>query len=1041
MKRIPGILILLVMMVLLCLSCAGAETPENVKLWPKQVSEDGLWGYVDADGYWVIPPQYEDADRFYGDYACVSVSKAEDTKNNWGIINRSGAFVLSPDYLIRSAESEGEGYGTPRNAYFRVTQDEGPWGFFDVRSGFFSGLKYEYVEDAYNEGPLVPVLQTRDGVQYLGYVDRATGGLKVPYQYHTIGGFSSFPEGVEILVPVIDADETLGEAQLVNQDGEVIVLPDGIVPAELANMSEGLIRVMEKGTELYGYADSNGNIVIPPAFIWARRFINGQARVALTEDHYALIDRAGNVILREEEETFSVMTLENAGTGKPRYAFQGENELYGYIDTQGRVVIPPQFSEADDFRNGYAEIEFRSGVSNDRCEGLIDESGQWVLYPSRNASVQYDNKSELFVISDGSGKCGFLDTLTGFFSGYAYDSIEADGKCSSLIPVVNDRKKGYADRKTGEIRIPCRYLIAQGFDNGYAIVSYTAEKTAQTRWFYDLYYEDNKLLLVDENGNEICPPERMNIDPKASVSDGLLLVKSRENGLYGYMNTEGQLAIPADYELAWSFQDGSASVRKSTHWFILDTEGSLHPEHQSLGRDMYYIQSQDQPDTLVVYGSDSTLLFSVHLPGIKGLYDRGAENVFFYEIKYEEDNTYRDGLISNLGEILTEPVFAHAGYFQDGLCPMEDPGSRMMGYIDPSGQWIIPPKYTSALLFDSGSAWVCENRPALFGEYGEMITERKLIDRTGSVLFTETRPDLEEEDARSSAKLWPKQAEDGLWGYADVTGNWVIPPKFDYAQNFRGSYAAVSISPEDEKDKISYEVRNSSGIIDQSGTFVLPPEYVIESGWYDGWGDFGTWDGGYYSVQKWNGEGRKSLMGFFDVRSGCFSGLKFEELWLTDSNGTLIPVVETRGGIQFLGYADRTTGEQVIPCRYWLNWQGPVSSFPEGIGVLAVMPDTVEDDTEYYPGPSDFQMMTKNGDIVPLPEGIIPLPWPEMSEGLIVIQDEKTELLGYADRNGSIVIPPVYEQAEQFENGKAEVYSEGKRMIINHEGKIIWFEP
>jgi KWG Leptospira. len=43
--------------------------------------------------------------------------------------------------------------------------------------------------------------------------------------------------------------------------------------------------------------------------------------------------------------------------------------------------------------------------------------------------------------------------------------------------------------------------------------------------------------------------------------------------------------------------------------------------------------------------------------------------------------------------------------------------------------------------------------------------------------------------------LFPARAENGLWGYIDSQGTWVIEPQFNYAYGFRGNYAEVTIVP------------------------------------------------------------------------------------------------------------------------------------------------------------------------------------------------------------------------------------------------------
>lgn len=56
---------------------------------------------------------------------------------------------------------------------------------------------------------------------------------------------------------------------------------------------------------------------------------------------------------------------------------------YGYVDTENRTVIPPQFLWAGDFREGRAEVQTAEGM------GLIDREGRFVI-PARYEIVDYD---------------------------------------------------------------------------------------------------------------------------------------------------------------------------------------------------------------------------------------------------------------------------------------------------------------------------------------------------------------------------------------------------------------------------------------------------------------------------------------------------------------------------------------------------------------------------------------------------------------------------------------------------------------------------
>ena len=386
-RRLITVSVILLILCLLTAAAGAEDAGTNDRLYAKQ-AEDGLWGYSDAVGKWVIPAQYHYAEDFRGNYARVTVLD-EDEYGKDGIINRSGEFVLQPEYDIEDGYEEGfGGFGSRDEGYYMINQDpEGNWGFFDIPSGFFSGLKYEYVLDTYGVCDFIPVSEIQDGTEYMGFADRTTGELVLPYQYwaDTENGISAFHEGVEVLAPVIGQDEETGDAvpgkfMLVKADGGIILLPDGISAVEGSRMSEGLIAVKDDSTGLYGYADISGNVVIAPAYIYAGGFTDGQARVKLTEDSYARIDWEGKIVLREEDEQFTVVMAENAGAGKPKYAYRGENGLFGYIDEKGHVVMPPQFAYANDFEGHFASVKVFSEVAYTR-DGLIDTDGQWVVYP------------------------------------------------------------------------------------------------------------------------------------------------------------------------------------------------------------------------------------------------------------------------------------------------------------------------------------------------------------------------------------------------------------------------------------------------------------------------------------------------------------------------------------------------------------------------------------------------------------------------------------------------------------------------------------
>ncbi len=274
--------------------------------------------------------------------------------------------------------------------------------------------------------------------------------------------------------------------------------------------------------------------------------------------------------------------------------------------------------------------------------------------------------------------------------------------------------------------------------------------------------------------------------------------------------------------------------------------------------------------------------------------------------------------------------------------------------------------------------------------------------------------------------LFPAMDGDGRWGYINVQGEWAIEARFDLASEFRGDYAMAAVVPEDEAADIWESP--CFGIIDRSGAWVLPPEYFIDMG-YDGY-YYGGRDTGIWVV--WQDEADDDdedwpLEGFFDIPSGCFSGLRWAIVghWCTDSR--LIPVYDPE--TYLYGYADRSTGEVVIPCQFGV--EADPAQFYEGVAVVCY-------ENEEDSNPADWPfLINERGEVIALPEGIHADSRYHASEGLIGVVGNDG-LSGYADLQGNLMIAPQFSYAGEFENGVAEVdLADGSSVYIDRTGAVI----
>ena len=139
-----------------------------------------------------------------------------------------------------------------------------------------------------------------------------------------------------------------------------------------------------------GYADLQGNVVIPQIFDFVSPFIDGIALAGIIVDNsnqwnpvykYGFIDKTGNFIVEPKYYSDSW----NGGTGSfsegfAKVALQDDQDTegspklkYGFIDKTGKEVIALQYEDAGDFQNGLAKVK------KDGKWGYINTKGETVL--------------------------------------------------------------------------------------------------------------------------------------------------------------------------------------------------------------------------------------------------------------------------------------------------------------------------------------------------------------------------------------------------------------------------------------------------------------------------------------------------------------------------------------------------------------------------------------------------------------------------------------------------------------------------------------
>ena len=160
---------------------------------------------------------------------------------------------------------------------------------------------------------------------------------------------------------------------------------------------EGKAAVQENGK--WGYIDASGAYVIEPQFTWAGRFSENRAPVYLqnaageTEEWF--IDGSGQKCFQMQLGTEDWY----ADFHSSRLLVYKDGK-YGYLDPQGNWAIEPQYTQAENFKNGVAvvsQMAYRYGCINLNGQTIIEPEQRYIVL--ENVIQARGNDDRLFDLS------------------------------------------------------------------------------------------------------------------------------------------------------------------------------------------------------------------------------------------------------------------------------------------------------------------------------------------------------------------------------------------------------------------------------------------------------------------------------------------------------------------------------------------------------------------------------------------------------------------------------------------------------------------
>ena len=411
-------------------------------------------------------------------------------------------------------------------------------------------------------------------------------------------------------VYVVSTPESPVRWGYINEQGQLYAIPEADYLTDYQEQDSTAFYLRYNRREAFGRPDADYGLL-------------DHQGLPLTPAKYSQITRIEDMLLVEADSTptfyFTPKGVElfvNPTRLRPfseGYAqFMDPNtRLWGYLDSTGRVAIPPAFSYARSFSEGRAVVANPEGFLV-----VIDPGGHQVFatnIPVRMSALLGDFKSGrcwfkgpsgwLWGCYDRDGRVVFepkyhhtLKSLSGsaatgyefnplpmdYFDGRAlvrvasgeqhrYHLIDSTGRITRDLPELRhaggwqpsgfavfssrEQKQGIINR-FGDVVVPPAHTEIRPFINGFAAV-----KTALGKWG-----------LVDTLGRQVLEAKYSAVD---TVSEGLVKVKYPNSALWYYLDTTGRQVFPSGFEQAGTFSEGMTLVKSDKGMQIMDREGRV----------------------------------------------------------------------------------------------------------------------------------------------------------------------------------------------------------------------------------------------------------------------------------------------------------------------------------------------------------------------------------------------------------------------------------------------------------------------------------
>jgi hypothetical protein len=501
----------------------------------------GKWGFLDAEGNVLIPPQYDAYEPCVAKTCIVLLGK------KWGMIDTSGKTLVPFEYdFLRYVF-------TKTDTLVQTQVNKIQMGCIDTLGNVVIPLMYSKVL-ALGEERLALCNANRWAVA------RTNGQLITEQKYLEIRPYSEGFAAVRI-------GRKWG---FIDTAGTEVIAP---VYDDVGIFSEGMCAV--KQALKWGYIGTNGQMVIAPQYILAQPFFRGVAPVR-SKTGYGLISTEGKTIVKPNYSLIErvpgsvVFSYRDAGVnglmapsgkilttarynklrdiGANRLAYQ-EGLYWGIMDTLGVRISNAVYDKIGVFADGLCPVSLQGQW------GFVESSGRFRVTPQYRAAAQF-GEGFAYVL-DMRGENGFIDT-----TGTQQIRIQ---KCAGATPFTENKTIVRFVRKNqtyfsvytrfGHRLTREEFTAALPFCHGAApvkvghhwgLINFSGRYLVRPTYFHMSAFQDGVSIVQHSStfgiytlgGTQLLPPEY-----DAIKAEGAVIRLQKNNGL-GYLHPDGRALWP-----------------------------------------------------------------------------------------------------------------------------------------------------------------------------------------------------------------------------------------------------------------------------------------------------------------------------------------------------------------------------------------------------------------------------------------------------------------------------------------------------------------